>query len=328
MTQSVTLSCTDRTGAGCDKIYYTMDGTTPTAASPVYATPIGIAETTTLKFFGKDKAGNTEMEKTETYTIIAEAPVTTASPAGGIFNTAQVVTLTCTDGTGSECSRIYYTLDGTIPTTLSFIYSMPLSLSSTTTLKFFAMDKYGNREDVKTEIYTIDILPTGSITINDDAEGTNSANVTLTLNCIDDRGCNKVKFSTDDINYSSPESYTTKKSWTLSSGDGAKTIYVKFEDTSGNWSQAISDSIILDTIPPQVSVGNLRFGASVGFCLYCDDETGSGCDKIYYTTNGTTPTKNSTLYKECTSALKPLYLRYLGIDKAGNSSSVGAIDVR
>jgi YD repeat-containing protein len=328
MTQSVTLSCTDGTGAGCDKIYYTTDGTTPTAASPVYVSPISIASTTMLKFFGSDKAGNTEMEKTETYTILAAAPATTASPAGGIFNTAQLVTLTCADGTGSECGKIYYSLDGTIPTTSSFIYSMPLSISSTTTLKFFAMDKYGNKEDVKTEIYTIDILPTGSITINDNTEGTNSVNVTLTLNCMDDRGCTRMQFSTDDVIYSSPESYTTKKSWALSSGNGTKTIYVKFEDTSGNWSQAISDSIILDTIPPQVSVGDLRFGASVGFCLYCDDGTGSGCDKIYYTTNGTTPTKNSILYKECTSAPKPLYLRYFGIDKAGNSSSVSAIDVR
>jgi YD repeat-containing protein len=36
-------------------------------------------------------------------------PTTTASPPGGTYYTAQTVTLTCNDGTGSGCDRIYYT---------------------------------------------------------------------------------------------------------------------------------------------------------------------------------------------------------------------------
>jgi 3D (Asp-Asp-Asp) domain-containing protein len=66
--QSVTLTCTDA-GPGCDKIYYTTDGTTPTTSSPIYSTPINISVTTTLKFFGRDLAGNSEAVKSETYTI-------------------------------------------------------------------------------------------------------------------------------------------------------------------------------------------------------------------------------------------------------------------
>lgn len=68
-TQTVTLTCNDDGGSGCDKIYYTTDGATPTTASSVYSTALTIAATTTLKFFAKDLAGNTETVKTRIYTI-------------------------------------------------------------------------------------------------------------------------------------------------------------------------------------------------------------------------------------------------------------------
>ena len=82
-------------------------------------------------------------------------PTTTASPPGGTYNTAQSVTLTCNDGTGSGCDKIYYTTDGLTPTTSSPVYSSPINISVTTTLKFFARDLAGNSEIVKTETYTI-----------------------------------------------------------------------------------------------------------------------------------------------------------------------------
>jgi outer membrane protein assembly factor BamB len=50
-------------------IYYTTDGSTPDNGSDTYADPIEIAESTTLKFFAIDNAGNTESVKTERYYI-------------------------------------------------------------------------------------------------------------------------------------------------------------------------------------------------------------------------------------------------------------------
>jgi hypothetical protein len=155
--QSVTLSCNDASGSGCDKIYYTTNGTDPTTSSPVYSSPINISVSTTLKFFAKDRAGNSEAVKTQTYTITTDTtpPITTASPAGGTYSSAQSVTLTCTDSGGSGCDKIYYTTDGSTPTTSSPIYSSPINISVTTTLKFFAKDLAGNSEAVKTQTYTI-----------------------------------------------------------------------------------------------------------------------------------------------------------------------------
>jgi hypothetical protein len=92
-----------------------------------------------------------------TVTQVADitAPTTTASPAGGSYGSSKSVTLNCDDGMGSGCDRIYYTTDGTIPTTASSIYSFPITISTTTTLRFFAKDMAGNSEAVKSQTYTI-----------------------------------------------------------------------------------------------------------------------------------------------------------------------------
>lgn len=49
--------------------YYTTNGTTPTTSSPVYTAPLTFSATTTLKYFSRDAAGNSEAVKTQTYTI-------------------------------------------------------------------------------------------------------------------------------------------------------------------------------------------------------------------------------------------------------------------
>lgn len=64
--QTVTLTCSDD-GVGCDKTYYTVDGTSPTTSSSEYATPISISATITLKFFSTDLNGESEIVKTEIY---------------------------------------------------------------------------------------------------------------------------------------------------------------------------------------------------------------------------------------------------------------------
>ena len=63
--------------------------------------------------------------------------------------------------------------------------------------------------------------------------------MTLTLSAYDDGkelvGAALMTFSNDDLEWSEPESYTTTKMWTLSSGKGDKTVYAKFRDVTGNW---------------------------------------------------------------------------------------------
>ena len=78
------------------------------------------------------------------------APETLANPLGGTYGTVRSVTLTA-----NEAGTIYYTLDGTEPTTSSLVYGTPIPVTSSLTLKYFAKDLAGNAETVKSQVYTL-----------------------------------------------------------------------------------------------------------------------------------------------------------------------------
>jgi hypothetical protein len=115
---------------------------------------------------------------------------------------------------------------------------------------------------VQMRFYTVEIAtvekipPTGTILINNGVPFTNSTSVTLNLSAQDNSGgsgLSRMQFSNDNINWSTPEVYAATKSWLLLSGDGQKTVYIKYKDAAGNWSNAVSARIILDTTVPQIS---------------------------------------------------------------------------
>jgi hypothetical protein len=93
--------------------------------------------------------------------------------------------------------------------------------------------------------------PSGTISINSGAAYTTSTSVTLNLSCTDAKsGCDQMQFSNNNATWSLWEVYAASKAWTLSSGDGIKTVYVRYKDKVGNISSSFSDDIIFDTTPP------------------------------------------------------------------------------
>lgn len=78
-------------------------------------------------------------------------PTASATPTSGLYNTTKTVSLKM-----SETGTIYYTKNGTTPTTSSAKYTTPITVSTTTTLKYIAIDKAGNKSPVYTAKYTID----------------------------------------------------------------------------------------------------------------------------------------------------------------------------
>ncbi|HEX3033074.1 MAG TPA: Ig-like domain-containing protein [Bacillota bacterium] len=85
-------------------------------------------------------------------------PTARAIPFGGDYAEAQSVILEPVNEPGPI--SIYYSTDGSAPSVGgSSLYSMPINISATTTLKFIAVDATGNVSGVFTEQYNLD--PTG-----------------------------------------------------------------------------------------------------------------------------------------------------------------------
>lgn len=114
-------------------IFYTLNGTTPTTSSTEYREPIRITETTTVKAIAVMN-GISSNVSTRIFTK-EDAPVVVVPPTiNGTtpFNDSTTVTMTAEEG-----ARIYYTLDGTEPTTAGTAYDPlnPIVLTATTTVK-------------------------------------------------------------------------------------------------------------------------------------------------------------------------------------------------
>jgi hypothetical protein len=97
-----------------------------------------------------DNAGNTTT-KTANYVVEPRAATPVFSPKEGTYRRAQTVSIE--DATSG--ATIYYTTDGTTPTTSSPVYSAPISVSATETLKAMATVSGDVESAVKTAVYTI-----------------------------------------------------------------------------------------------------------------------------------------------------------------------------
>src|SRR2546425_8280629 len=115
------------------------------------------------------------MQLQHVYSKDSTTPTASASPAGATYTSAKSVTLAA-----SEPATIYYTKDGTTPTTSSAVYSGPISIGTSTTLKFYAKDTAGNIGPVVTQVYTIDTTPPTASASPAGGTYTSAKSVTLT----------------------------------------------------------------------------------------------------------------------------------------------------
>src|SRR4030067_2868229 len=86
-------------------------------------------------------------------------PTVTPSAAAGTNTSSQRVKLTA-----NESALIYYTTNGSDPTTASSVYITPIIVNNSLTLKYFAVDGAGNAGSIETQTYVIaggDVLAWG-----------------------------------------------------------------------------------------------------------------------------------------------------------------------
>src|SRR5256712_1339969 len=132
-------------------IYYTTDGSTPTTASSAYTGPVPLTTTPTLRAMAAASGMSNSSVTSATYTIVQPAAPPTFSPPGGSFVGSVTVTL----GTATSGATIYYTIDGSTPTTASSVYTGPVPLTTTTTLRAMAAASGMSNSSVTSATYTI-----------------------------------------------------------------------------------------------------------------------------------------------------------------------------
>ncbi|OON95614.1 MAG: hypothetical protein ATN36_08000 [Epulopiscium sp. Nele67-Bin005] len=136
------------------KIYYTLDGSTPTKNSTLYTKPILIEETATLKAMAI-KGDLTSEILTEVYQINfsnIQCEMPTLSIIDGLTNKYQTITLDC----DTDNVSIYYTTDGTIPTENSTLYNGAFNITKNCELKIISVHKEYETSDVTSVFITIE----------------------------------------------------------------------------------------------------------------------------------------------------------------------------
>ena len=201
-------------------------------------------------------------------------------------------------------------------------------------VKARATDSTGGHSDILYLNLTVNgDAPVGTILINQGGIITKSRSVTLSLNATDSAGVPSMMVSEDPAFKSAAwEPLAKTKGFTLSDGDGYKTVCARFKDTYGVISQAINATILLDTTPPNgtVSISNgtqytvqrevmLQLSATdkndVAGAIISEDQTFAGLQPAIFG-----PQEFLTLSQG--DGTKTVYVRYF--DTVGNFRDVSA----
>jgi minor extracellular protease Epr len=248
------------------------------------------------------------------------APATpTASILAGNYTSAQTVSLK--DSTSSV--SIYYTLDGTTPTKASNLYSSPITISSSKTLKAVAIDSTGNFSGVLSVSYVISntvVTPTVPLTtipklIASIPAGSYKTPLIITL--IDKYPKPLKGYYT--LDGSTPSTTSTPYAGYIKIASTA-TLKAIAVDYAGNSSEVLSNLYTI-IAPPANPVASIRSGIySKPQSLTLTDTTPGV--SIHYTTNGSIPTAKSNLYTGPIVINNNTIIAMIAIDSAGNSSQV------
>ena len=160
-TVKYTLSITATAEPAIDglKIYYTIDGSEPTAETGTLydaETPVELVNDCTVKAIAcADKYRNSEVAE---YAFVNEAMTKLATPVIATAQNEKDVTVTITstnEGVEPTAYAIYYTIDGTEPTANSKVYTEPFTFAGgSATVKAIAIGEGYRNSDVATQQIT------------------------------------------------------------------------------------------------------------------------------------------------------------------------------
>lgn len=311
------------------RIYYTLDGSNPTAGSREYKEPIVINAAGTLKALAVSNSMMSDIASTY-YTIIGEdpnAPVVAApvfSLADGEVEKGTTVSLSC----ATEGAKIYYRADGSDPSDQSWEYTSPIVINSDVTIRAIAIIEHLTSE-ITTATYTLKTEdpnapkavetpvfshPSGAVEAGTEVSlscATQGAQIYYTLD-----GSTPTKRS---LKYKNPiviNDITTIKAIAFKGNDNsleAMAIYTLFVP------EMPADSSAVATPTFSHPTGEVKMGTTVS--LSCATKGA----QIYYTLDGSAPTRRSLKYKYPISIYSTTLVKAVAIK--GNEVSLEAMAV-
>ena len=264
------------------------------------------------------------------------APMVSASVTPGSYTTAQKFTLNVTDNTDSA-PRVYFTRDGSIPTTSSTYYRAGQTFSVVDQgkvrdlwLRTLAVDKAGNSRR-QSFVYYITSAP---VTTPNVAPGSYIGDQHIALTARDDVDNTPVIYYTTDGTLPTKNSARYVAGNTISAVGTSTTSYKTTRirtltmDAQGHWQRQVFDykvkksTATSDTTAPTVTVspaaGTYTSAQTVAFTVR---DNVDNAPKLYYTLDGSAATAASTLYTGPITISKSTNINTYAVDATGNKVS-------
>lgn len=271
-------------------IYYTTNGDEPTMASTLYAAPIAVAlnSNVTIKARAYKTGWITSGVSSASYSVTGQVSLGGINPSAGTYPNAVVLSLAAPV---PAAATVYYTTDGSEPTEASIEYTEAFTIDSTVSPTV----------TVKTKAFLADWLPSA----------TNTYSYT---------------FQAEAPAFTPPSgSYASATDIVLTSGTTGAQIYYTTDGTTPDMSSNLYTGLITITststikaiayngnyLPSAITSATYGIGTNLQVVALPEFSVAPGTYQIaqniglitatpnasiYYTTNGTEPTMESTLY--------------------------------
>ncbi len=259
---------------------------------------------------GKDNAGSS-VTWAKTLYVDKTPPASPAVTNNTAWTNAASVTVTMTNGadtgdvvTGADYTKYRYRTVDADDTSIvlsdwtswtTYTGAFNITAAGITTIEAVTVDKAGNESTAAASVVKIDRTDPvgGSFTLKatyedlyDNITYTRGQTVNLTEISASESGGDQLETAPTTMEISNSADFTVSSGWVtygseyngwvLTPGDGEKTVYIRFKDSVGNVSAAITDTIIYDGTAPVIAISApsryaAKCGLSVSYTLTVDD---------------------------------------------------------